>query len=48
MSGWYSYSIVTSSNDVRVADLRKLAWSGTPSDLRPVVWPVLLVRATAS
>jgi len=26
-----------------VAELRKLAWAGTPSDLRPVVWPTLLV-----
>ncbi len=25
-----------------VAELRKLAWSGLPSDLRAVVWPFLL------
>ncbi|KAF8554199.1 RabGAP/TBC [Imleria badia] len=28
--------------DLNISDLRKLAWSGTPSDLRPVVWPILL------
>ncbi|KAI0339764.1 RabGAP/TBC [Trametopsis cervina] len=30
------------SEDVSMAQLRKLAWSGVPSDLRPVVWPLLL------
>ncbi|KAH7925509.1 RabGAP TBC [Leucogyrophana mollusca] len=28
--------------DVNIAELRKLAWAGTPNDLRPVVWPLLL------
>ncbi|KAG9316617.1 rab-GTPase-TBC domain-containing protein [Chiua virens] len=36
---------LTPSDGVPSADLRKLAWSGTPSDLRPIVWPILLVRA---
>ncbi|KIJ67778.1 hypothetical protein HYDPIDRAFT_83427 [Hydnomerulius pinastri MD-312] len=31
-----------SQDDVNIADLRKLAWAGTPNDLRPVVWPILL------
>ncbi|KAF8844309.1 RabGAP/TBC [Paxillus ammoniavirescens] len=31
-----------SKEDVNIADLRKLAWAGTPTDLRPVVWPILL------
>jgi hypothetical protein len=26
------------------AELRKLAWSGIPDDLRPLAWPLLLVR----
>ena len=25
-------------------ELRKLAWSGIPDDLRPLAWPLLLVR----
>ncbi|KAL4073913.1 rab-GTPase-TBC domain-containing protein [Scleroderma citrinum] len=29
-------------DNVDIAELRKLAWAGTPSDLRPVVWPTLL------
>jgi hypothetical protein len=28
-----------------VAELRKLAWSGVPDDLRPIVWQLLLVSA---
>ncbi|KAH8107795.1 rab-GTPase-TBC domain-containing protein [Cristinia sonorae] len=28
--------------DVNMAQLRKLAWNGVPSDLRPVTWPLLL------
>ncbi|KAH9951534.1 rab-GTPase-TBC domain-containing protein [Amylocystis lapponica] len=28
--------------DVDMAQLRKLAWSGVPSELRPVAWPLLL------
>ncbi|KAF8335882.1 RabGAP/TBC [Cantharellus anzutake] len=28
--------------DVDLAELRKLAWSGLPHDLRPVTWPFLL------
>ncbi|KAG6375352.1 tbc1 domain family protein [Boletus reticuloceps] len=28
--------------DLNITDLRKLAWSGTPNDLRPIVWPILL------
>ncbi|KIM69783.1 hypothetical protein SCLCIDRAFT_13153 [Scleroderma citrinum Foug A] len=31
-----------SKDNVDIAELRKLAWAGTPSDLRPVVWPTLL------
>lgn len=31
-----------SKEDVDIAELRKLAWAGTPDDLRPIVWPVLL------
>ncbi|OAX37409.1 RabGAP/TBC [Rhizopogon vinicolor AM-OR11-026] len=31
-----------SKDDVNMSELRKLAWSGTPNDLRPVVWPILL------
>ncbi|KAH7888697.1 rab-GTPase-TBC domain-containing protein [Phlebopus sp. FC_14] len=31
-----------SKDDVNIADLRKLAWAGTPNDLRPIVWPILL------
>ncbi|KAF9241583.1 rab-GTPase-TBC domain-containing protein [Melanogaster broomeanus] len=31
-----------SKDDVIIADLRKLAWAGTPNDLRPIVWPILL------
>ncbi|KAG1746131.1 rab-GTPase-TBC domain-containing protein [Suillus lakei] len=31
-----------SKDDVNMSELRKLAWAGTPSDLRPVVWPILL------
>jgi hypothetical protein len=27
------------------AELRKLAWSGIPDDLRPLAWPLLLVRS---
>ncbi|EIW83059.1 RabGAP TBC [Coniophora puteana RWD-64-598 SS2] len=29
-------------DDINIAELRKLAWAGTPSTLRPVVWPLLL------
>ncbi|KAH9047830.1 rab-GTPase-TBC domain-containing protein [Lactarius hengduanensis] len=28
--------------DVDMAELRKLAWSGIPDDLRPLAWPLLL------
>ncbi|KAH7916556.1 rab-GTPase-TBC domain-containing protein [Hygrophoropsis aurantiaca] len=28
--------------DVNIAELRKLAWAGTPNDLRPLAWPLLL------
>ena len=27
------------------AELRKLAWSGIPDHLRPLAWPLLLVRS---
>lgn len=27
-----------------LATLRKLSWAGVPNDLRPIVWPLLLVR----
>ncbi|KAI8993869.1 RabGAP/TBC [Trametes punicea] len=30
------------SEDVDIAQLRKLAWNGIPDDLRPLVWPLLL------
>ncbi|KAK7005774.1 rab-GTPase-TBC domain-containing protein, partial [Favolaschia claudopus] len=31
-----------SSQDVNIAELRKLAWAGIPSDLRPMAWQLLL------
>ncbi|KAI0074660.1 RabGAP/TBC [Panus rudis PR-1116 ss-1] len=31
-----------SAEDVDIVQLRKLAWNGIPSDLRPIVWPLLL------
>ncbi|KAK7035472.1 GTPase-activating protein [Paramarasmius palmivorus] len=31
-----------SSEDVSIAELRKLAWAGIPSDLRPMAWQLLL------
>lgn len=31
-----------SKDDVNMSELRKLAWAGTPNDLRPAVWPILL------
>ncbi|PPR07708.1 hypothetical protein CVT26_003731 [Gymnopilus dilepis] len=31
-----------SSQDVNIGELRKLAWSGIPSDLRPMAWQLLL------
>jgi hypothetical protein len=31
-----------SREDVDMAELRKLAWSGIPEDLRPLAWPLLL------
>lgn len=43
---WLVPMLDVPSDDIRLADLRKLAWSGTPGDLRPVVWPILLVRCT--
>lgn len=43
---WLAPILDTPSDDIHLADLRKLAWSGTPSDLRPIVWPMLLVRWT--
>ncbi len=27
-----------------IAQLRKLSWNGVPADLRPITWPLLLVR----
>ncbi|TFK44339.1 rab-GTPase-TBC domain-containing protein [Crucibulum laeve] len=31
-----------SSQDVSIAELRKLAWAGIPNDMRPMAWPLLL------
>ncbi|KAI6134526.1 rab-GTPase-TBC domain-containing protein [Pisolithus croceorrhizus] len=31
-----------SKEDVDIAELRKLAWAGTPDDFRSIVWPILL------
>ncbi|KII92748.1 hypothetical protein PLICRDRAFT_37547 [Plicaturopsis crispa FD-325 SS-3] len=31
-----------SSQDVNIAELRKLAWAGIPNDLRPIAWQLLL------
>ncbi|KAJ7072071.1 rab-GTPase-TBC domain-containing protein [Mycena amicta] len=31
-----------SNQDVNIAELRKLAWAGIPSDLRPMAWQLLL------
>lgn len=31
------------SEDVSMAQLRKLAWNGVPNELRPIAWPLLLV-----
>ncbi|KAG6897521.1 hypothetical protein C0992_000747 [Termitomyces sp. T32_za158] len=31
-----------SSQDVNIAELRKLAWAGIPTDLRPMAWQLLL------
>ncbi|KAF9070082.1 rab-GTPase-TBC domain-containing protein [Rhodocollybia butyracea] len=31
-----------SSQDVNIAELRKLAWAGIPSELRPMAWQLLL------
>ncbi|KAG6920259.1 hypothetical protein DXG01_005028 [Tephrocybe rancida] len=31
-----------SSQDVNIGELRKLAWAGIPSDLRPMAWQLLL------
>ncbi|KAG1776974.1 rab-GTPase-TBC domain-containing protein [Suillus placidus] len=31
-----------SKDDVNITELRKLAWAGTPNDLRAAVWPILL------
>ncbi|KAG2037409.1 rab-GTPase-TBC domain-containing protein [Suillus americanus] len=31
-----------SKDDVNISELRKLAWAGTPNDLRAAVWPILL------
>ncbi|KDQ21666.1 hypothetical protein BOTBODRAFT_99023 [Botryobasidium botryosum FD-172 SS1] len=28
--------------DINMSDLRSFAWSGIPSELRPIVWPILL------
>ena len=41
--------LCTDTCDVRantyiVAELRKIAWSGIPNDVRPVAWQLLLVR----
>ena len=36
-----------SAEDVNIASLRKLAWNGVPGDLRPIVWPLLLVSVFA-
>ncbi|KAF9807571.1 hypothetical protein IEO21_08154 [Rhodonia placenta] len=30
------------SEDVSMAQLRKLAWNGVPNELRPIAWPLLL------
>ncbi|KIJ49600.1 hypothetical protein M422DRAFT_161350 [Sphaerobolus stellatus SS14] len=30
------------AQDVNIAELRKLAWSGVPNDLRPIAWQLLL------
>jgi hypothetical protein len=29
-------------DDVDIAQLRKIAWNGVPTPLRPIVWPILL------
>ncbi|KAG8706594.1 GTPase-activating protein [Ceratobasidium sp. 395] len=31
-----------SKEDINMAELKKLAWSGVPPHLRPIVWPLLL------
>jgi hypothetical protein len=31
------------AEDVNIAALRKLAWSGIPEELRPIAWMLLLV-----
>ena len=36
--------IVPSDSTCASAQLRKLAWNGVPSGLRPAAWPLLLVR----
>lgn len=36
--------VLADPENVDLAELRKLAWSGCPSELRPMVWQLLLVR----
>ncbi len=35
---------IYASNAVDLDKLRKLSWSGIPSELRPVVWKILIVK----
>ncbi|OBZ71054.1 GTPase-activating protein gyp1 [Grifola frondosa] len=39
---WKKFIDCITQEDVNMAQLRKLAWNGVPSDLRPIVWPLLL------
>lgn len=31
------------ADNINIAELRKLAWSGIPEELRPISWQLLLV-----
>lgn len=31
------------ADNINIAELRKLAWSGIPDELRPISWQLLLV-----
>ncbi|KAG6831833.1 hypothetical protein H0H87_003752 [Tephrocybe sp. NHM501043] len=37
-----SEKLLRESQDVNIAELRKLAWAGIPGDLRPMAWQLLL------
>lgn len=39
---------VLGEDNVDLGELRKLAWSGVPNDLRTMVWQLLLVRHVPS